>query len=153
MRSLHTAMKSSPRLLQLEKACMKQQRLSTAKGKKMPNRANFCDENKTKQYNRGVWLRFVYLSQGSHGRPLGSGDSELTPEEWEEAPTSPSGENQSQQHFRQRKQVLLRWERRPVWQERKQKEERQRIQLTKSGPCLVGKSDGFILVPWETIGF
>ena len=145
-------MKSSPRLLQLEKACMQQQRLSTAKGKKMPNRANFCDENKTKQYNRGVWLRFVYLSQDSHGRPLRSGDAELTPEKWE-APTSPSGENQSQQHFRQRKQVLLRWERRPVWQERKQKEERQRIELTKSGPCLVGKSDGFILVPWETIGF
>lgn len=39
-----------------------------------------------------------------------------------------------------------------MWLEwRKQEEERQKIELAESGPCLVGQSDGFILVPWEAI--
>lgn len=45
----------------------------------MLNRAKFYEENKTKQYNRRV-IGCGYLSQGSHGRPLGSGDIELITE-------------------------------------------------------------------------
>lgn len=43
------------------------------------NRAKFYEENKTKQYNKGV-IGCGCLSKGSHGRPLGSGDIELITE-------------------------------------------------------------------------
>lgn len=44
----------------------------------IPNRAKFYDENKTKQYNRGV-IEMRQLESGSQGMPLRSGDIKLIP--------------------------------------------------------------------------